>query len=118
MKLNEASWEAFHFLKSKEVPIFTLEVESSSTSACTSSRSTGSWSSGLLLFSNKKSKLHLITCVVLFCEHFESTYMVAVLRSYSTKRGISFHFFQCVYVWVTHVPINVPINTRMGMSLN
>ena len=26
-----------------------------------------------------------------FCEHFESTYMVAALRSYSTKRGISLH---------------------------
>ena len=29
-----------------------------------------------------------------FCEHFESTYMVAVLRSYSTKRGISLHFLE------------------------
>ena len=26
-----------------------------------------------------------------FCEHFESTNMVAALRSYSTKRGISLH---------------------------
>ena len=41
-----------------------------------------------------------------FCEHFESTYMVAALRSYSTKRGISLHFFECVYVWVTHVSID------------
>ena len=36
-----------------------------------------------------------------FCEHFESNYMAAALRSYSTKRGISLHFFECVYVWVT-----------------
>ena len=41
-----------------------------------------------------------------FCEHFESTYMVAALRSYSTKCGISLHFFECVYVWVTHVSID------------
>ena len=48
VQLNEASWAAFlHFLKSKEVPTFTLEVESSSTSACISSRrSTGLGQSG------------------------------------------------------------------------
>ena len=27
-----------------------------------------------------------------FCENFESAHMVAALRSYSTKRGISLHF--------------------------
>ena len=55
VQLNKASWDAFlHFLKSKEVPTFILEVESSSTSACTSSRSTGSGSSGL--FSSSQSQ--------------------------------------------------------------
>ena len=55
VQLNEALWDAFlHFLKSKEVPTFILEVESSSTSACTSSRSTGSGSSGL--FSSSQSQ--------------------------------------------------------------
>ena len=33
-------------------------------------------------------------------------YMVAALRSYSTKSGISLHFFECVYVWVAHVSID------------
>ena len=31
-----------------------------------------------------------------FCEHFESAYMLAALRSYSTKRDISLHFFESV----------------------
>ena len=55
VQLNEALWDVFlHFLKCKEVPTFMLEVESSSTSACTFSRSTGSGSSGL--FSSSQSQ--------------------------------------------------------------
>ena len=62
VQLNEASWDAFlHFLKSKEVPKFILEVESSSTSAYTSSRSTGSGSSGLL--SSSQSQGTPVYCI-------------------------------------------------------
>ena len=55
VQLNEASRDAFlQFLKSKEIPTFILEVEISPTSACKSSRSTGSGSSGL--FSSSQSQ--------------------------------------------------------------
>ena len=55
VQLSEASYDAFlHFRKSKEVTTFTLEVESLSTWACTSSRSTESGSS--VLFSSSQSQ--------------------------------------------------------------
>ena len=40
----------------------------------------------------------------------EYTHFASILNqlicSYSTKRGISLHFFECVYVWVTHMSID------------
>ena len=95
VQLNEASWDAFlHFLKSKEVPTYILEVESSSTSACTSYRSTGSGSSrlfsssqalGTFISSNVDPKKSVLTTIT---EHEWSSVYISGLPKKSREEAM------------------------------